>query len=189
MKKSCLPILLACLALAPVITSAAETAYVTDRLLLGVYDNPQGRGKPARTLESGTPVTRLERSGSYEKVRAPDGSEGWVKRAYLVDEQPARAALPALEAKHERLQKQAAELREHVDTLEAELARSAQARSELERVRRENASLKSALAGPGVRVHAGILAGGAALLLLVGLIAGAYWMDYRNRRRHGGFRI
>ncbi|MEJ2370979.1 MAG: DUF933 domain-containing protein [Gemmatimonadales bacterium] len=50
----------------------------------------------------------LIRDRNYANVRLPDGTEGWVKSAYLVDEKPARLIVAETMAERDRL---AAELK------------------------------------------------------------------------------
>ena len=77
------------LALLPLI-AVAETAYVTDNLRLGLHQAEDTSDRAFRFLDSGQPMEILIRGGSYANVRLPDGTEGWVKSAYLVDEKPAK---------------------------------------------------------------------------------------------------
>jgi SH3 domain protein len=86
------------MALLPMIATAAEkTVYVTDELRLGLYDGEQTTGRPFQTLLSGAKLDVLERALMTVRVRTEDGVEGWVKTAYLVDTEPARRRVAALE--------------------------------------------------------------------------------------------
>ena len=67
----------------------AETAYVTDRLLLGLYAEADSNSQQYRTLPSGTRLDILERQGLYARIITDDGLEGWVKYHFLVTEPPA----------------------------------------------------------------------------------------------------
>ena len=70
--------------------AAADTAYVTDNLRLGLHEAEDTSDRAFRVLESGQPMEVLLRAGNYANVRLPDGTEGWVKTGYLVDEKPAK---------------------------------------------------------------------------------------------------
>ena len=70
--------------------AVAETAYVTDNLRLGLHAAEDTSDRAFRFLESGQPMEILVRDRNYANVRLPDGTEGWVKSAYLVDEKPAK---------------------------------------------------------------------------------------------------
>ena len=61
-------------------TVAAETAYVTDQLRLGIHLAPDTSDRPFRMLESGQEMEIQQRSGNYAFVRLPDGTEGYVKK-------------------------------------------------------------------------------------------------------------
>ena len=67
-----------------------DTAYVTDNLRLGLYEAEDTSGRPLQMLESGQAMETLTRDRNYANVRLPNGTEGWVKAAYLVDDKPAR---------------------------------------------------------------------------------------------------
>ena len=69
---------------------AAETAYVTDNLRLGLHAAEDTSDRAFRFLESGQAMEVLSRNRNYANVRLPDGTEGWVKSAYLVEEKPAK---------------------------------------------------------------------------------------------------
>ena len=88
-------LLLALLLLFPV-ASAGE--YVTDKLVAGLYGEPDASGTPLRALPTGTPLEVLDRRGQFTKVRAGDGLEGWIDRNYLTREKPAGTMLLELHA-------------------------------------------------------------------------------------------
>ena len=69
--------------------AAAETAYVTDNLRLGLHTAEDTSDRAFRFLESGQAMEVLVRDRNYANVRLPDGAEGWVKSAFLVEEKPA----------------------------------------------------------------------------------------------------
>ena len=78
--------------------AAAETAYVTDSLRLGLHAASDTSGRPFENLISGAAVEVLERNTNYARVRLVDGREGWVKAMYLVTLKPAAARVAELEA-------------------------------------------------------------------------------------------
>jgi SH3 domain protein len=187
------------LGLAPAL-AGAETAYVTDMLRLGIHNASDTSDRPFDNLVSGTPLEVLERQPNYARVRTPSGQEGWVKSAYLVDEQPAQARLADAEAEVTRLRAalQVAESAHDeaettADALSRQVAASAGSddaiRETLERLKHENTSYAEQLdayrgALPLAWVGAAIL-----VTLVAGFVAGWWWLDSSIRRRHGGFRI
>ncbi len=77
------------LALLPLV-AAAETAYITDNLRLGLHQSEDTSDRAFRMLESGQELEIISRDRNYANVRLPDGTSGYVKAAYLVDEKPAK---------------------------------------------------------------------------------------------------
>src|SRR5262245_65020394 len=108
-------------------SAAAETAWVTDSLRLGLYAEPDASGSPSQNLQSGAALEVLERTQGYARVRTAAGSEGWVKSAYLVDEKPAQLRVAELEAELATLRS------------DADRARAARVRAEDELHRRGEA--------------------------------------------------
>lgn len=92
----------------------AETMYVTDRILLGVHQQPSENSPIVTTVPSGTALTILQRQDTFTRVRLADGKEGWVSENYLKKEKPATAeldtALAKLQKEQETSQKLAADL-------------------------------------------------------------------------------
>src|SRR5688572_26813144 len=112
------PVLLACAAIA-----AAETAYVTDSLRLGLHAAPDTSDRPFENLVSGMAVEVLERNPNYARVQLADGREGWVKATYLVALKPAAARVAELEAEMAALKDEAAAATAAQATAEQALAR------------------------------------------------------------------
>jgi len=187
------------LALLPIV-AAADTAYVTDNLKLGLYEAEDTSGRAFRTLDSGQSMEVLIRAANYANVRLPDGTEGWVKSAYLVDDKPAKLIVEETIAERDGL---AAELQEAkqafaepaatIDRLRGE---AASLNTQLENTQAEVRTLKDenlSIQGMKERYKGSLplsWVGGATLLcLIVGLLGGLWWSDHRSRKRHGGIRI
>ena len=98
--------LLLTLLISLVLVGMAQGARITDKLLAGLYPDPDSTGKPTRVLPSDTPLERLEKRGDFTRVRLGDGSEGWVESRFITDEKPARIMLLELQAKNSQLQQQ-----------------------------------------------------------------------------------
>ena len=79
----------------PVAAPAAELPrrYVSDKLVLNVYAEPDSSSTRVATIETGDAIGEIESSGSYVRVRLDDGREGWVGASYLTAEMPAAARL------------------------------------------------------------------------------------------------
>ena len=189
---------LGCLLLAA--HAVAQTVYVTDKLQLGLYGEPGGGGQPLSTLPSGTPLEILERARNYTRVRTAEGGEGWAKSAFLVEEKPARARLAELETQNQTLNHESAAMREtlsaahrRVTELEKRAATSAalagESRRRLEALHDENQDFRKRLAAHGYAVQLPWVLGATGASLFLGLVGGVWFLDYRIRRRHGGYRI
>lgn len=193
--------LLLCVALLMPLTShGQDTLYVTDKLFLGLYPEAKADSKALATLVSGTPLQILERGKYFSRVRAPDGKEGWVKTAYLVEDKPPRLlleqvqterdqlteALQGTRAQLQQLQRNTADAATQVQELEAARA---QRSADLQRLQSENQSLRARLDQGTMQVPLSWLIGAAVVCLLLGLWGGYAWLDLRIRRRHGGFRV
>ena len=182
------------------LTAAAETVYVTDSLRLGLHRAADTSDRPFRTLESGTELEILERSRNYAKVRVADGTEGYVKAAYLVTEKPARlivqqtvAEKDALAAELARMKEELADPLSQIELLEARLAERRAAADEAEIVindlvaRNEQLEKRSAMYKYNLPWQ--WVVGTSVVCLLAGVLLALWLTDHRSRKRHGGFRI
>lgn len=178
----------------------AQTAYVTDNLRLGLHNAADTSDRAFRTLESGQELTILERNRNYARVRLPDGTEGYVKVAYLVDDKPAKlivneaqAEVDRLSAELERLRASFAEPAATIARLEQELseARASLAESEeqVEELGRRNSDYLERFSQYKYSLPLTWVGGAIGVCLLAGFLAGLWWTDYRSRKRHGGIRI
>jgi SH3 domain protein len=187
------------LILLPVL-AAAETAYVTDSLRLGLHAAEDTSDRAFRFLDSGQAMEVLSRDRNYANVRLPDGTEGWVKSAYLVNDKPAKLIVAETMAERDRLageleQAKAAfadpaatieELRGQATQLSSELD---EARSQITALREENASIEGLKQRYRGSVPLKWVGGVIAVCLVAGILIGLWWVDYRSRKRHGGIRI
>ena len=85
---------------------AAQGAFITDKLLVGLYPGLDNLGNPIKVLSSGTTIKVLDRQRGYVKVRLKDGTVGWVELRYVTDNPPAQSRLKELEKRHKKLQKE-----------------------------------------------------------------------------------
>ena len=178
--------------------AVAETAYVTDQLRLGVHAAPDTSDRAFVNLESGDSLEILEQNQFYARVRIPDGREGWVRKTFLVDEEPARYRIQKVEQERDRLSAELAALKnqiskrnEIVSNLENQLTTATDSqqaeRDELADLRELNRKMMKDLevyrfSVPGLWFLAAII-----VVLVLGFIAGQKWLDRLSRRRHGGF--
>ncbi len=100
-------------------SAQAETKYVSDQLIITVRTGQGAQYQIIKTLKTGEHVEVLETTETgYTRVRTSDGTEGWVRSQYLIDEPVAM----------EKLQKAMKQLN--------------YARTELKKVREKYTSLK-----------------------------------------------
>jgi SH3 domain protein len=177
-----------------------DTAYVTDNLRLGLYEAEDTSGRPLQMLESGQAMETLTRDRNYANVRLPNGTEGWVKAAYLVDDKPARLIVAEITAERDSLITELEEIKQSfaapaatIDALRTEAqsfdSRLAEANARIAALEEENASiigLKDQYRGS---LPLSWVAIAIAVCLVAGLLSGLWWVDRRSRARHGGIRI
>ena len=187
------------LALLPML-AAAETGYVTDRLMLGLHQAEDTSDRPFRSLESGTRFEVLSRDRLYARVRLEDGTEGYVKAAYVVYEPPAKLIVNEAQAEAERLSAELTEakaafaepaavidsLKAETATLESELETATARADELSE---ENARYQSRAERYQYSLPYTWVGGAIAVCLIAGFLAGLWWVDRSSRKRHGGIRI
>ena len=113
--------------------------FVSDKLVLNVYSEPEQAGSRVATIETGDAVDELERGQGFVRIRLTDGREGWVGSNYLTSDAPAAVQLRDLQ----RQQKSAAQ---GVDKKAAdEIARL---KKESEALQAQVKELKTAAAAP-----------------------------------------
>ena len=192
-------LLISAFLLLPVL-AAAETAYVTDNLRLGLHAAEDTSDRAFRFLESGQPMEVLVRDRNYANVRLPDGAEGWVKSAYLVDEKPAKLIVAETVAERDALATELAEAREAfaepaatIDQLRAESADLAakldDALAEITSLRDEVASIEGMKEQYRGAVPLKWVGGVIVVCLVLGFLLALWWNDRQSRKRHGGIRI
>lgn len=185
--------------LAPLIV-AAETGYVTDKLILGLHQAEDTSDRAFRSLESGQAVEILSRDRNYAHVQLPDGTQGYVKAAYLVYEKPAKLIVAEAQAEAARLASELEEIRQAFSgpaaTIEALQQKSADLQAQLddrtaqlEEIGTQNDDLRSRQQDYRYSLPLSWVAGAIGACLIAGFLCGLWWVDQRSRKRHGGIRI
>jgi SH3 domain protein len=85
--------------------------YVTDNLILGMKDNPEGTGKNLKSLRSGDRLEVLDRRGAFSKVRTKEGLVGWAKTTFMVKDKPSILLVDELKQENKSLQEQLSQLK------------------------------------------------------------------------------
>ena len=187
------------LALVPLL-AAAETAYVTDTLQLGLHQASDTSDRPFRSLDSGQELEILSRTTYYANVELPDGTQGWVKAGFLVNNKPAKLIVAETRAEADGLAADLEELRSAfaapaatIDALNQQVAdlqeRLGDSDAKAIELGEQNASLQNRQSQYKNSVPLQWAAGAVGLCLIGGFLFGLWWVDQRSRRRHGGIRI
>jgi len=181
-------------------TALAQTAYVTDSLRLGIHRADDTSDRAFRMLDSGQELEIVNRTRNYAEVRLPDGTSGYVKVAYLVDEKPAKLIVNEVQTENAELKEKLAELNAAfsqpaatIESLRQEVGEYEStidaARAEVSELRARNESLENRQAQYKYSLPVSWVGAALGVVLLAGFIGGLWWTDYTSRRRHGGIRI
>ena len=187
------------LALVPLF-AAAQTAYVTDTLQLGLHQASDTSDRPFRNLDSGQELEILSRTTYYANVRLPDGTLGWVKAGFLVNDKPAKLIVAETRAEADRLAGELEKLRSAfaapaatIDALNQQVAdlqdRLGASDAKAVELGEQNTSLRNRQSQYKNSMPLQWVAGAVGLCLIGGFLVGLWWVDQRSRRRHGGIRI
>ena len=182
------------------LTAAADTAYVTDNLRLGLYEAADTSGRPFRMLESGQAMEILTRDRNYANVRLPDATEGWVKTAYLVDVKPAKLIVAELTAERDGLIAELEQTKQSfaapaatIEALRGETTglndQLADARAQIDALQAANQSIRGLKEQYRGSLPLSWVAAAIVVCLIAGILLGMWWVDRQSRIRHGGIRI
>lgn len=204
----------------------AQAEHITDKLVVGLYQDAKLAGEPVQLISSGTPLEVLERGNGVMQVRLADDTRGWVQSSYVTAEKPASMMLLEAQAEIRRMKQHGlnegeapasaalpsvreAQLQQALEQAEARIERLQQDQAEVlagrmaqqklealrERVAKAQELLGSGRAGLAAdAAEQGVVARYlpwiiAAVACILGFGAGVGFVDYRIRRRYGGFRI
>jgi hypothetical protein len=111
------------LLLVPVLAAApalqAETLYVVEQLVVNVNSAPDATGARVTSIKSGDAVEVLERQGDQVHVHLGNGTEGWVRKSYLSEQEPLQHRLNERNAEVEKLKQDVARLESEVAATKA----------------------------------------------------------------------
>ncbi len=99
---------------------AADVMYVSDQLRITLRTGQGNQHRIIKTISSGTHLEIMEMTDDYARVKTSDGTEGWVRTQYLMDEPVAREKLAAAEQKVAESSAQMAELKEQLAKLQTD---------------------------------------------------------------------
>jgi SH3 domain protein len=199
------------------VPAGGQKAYVSERLILGLYAQPDPATPPVKSLQSGMQVEILETRDGFARVRMVDGSEGWARAEFITTEAPAKVLLQQMTRERDRLREQLnthaageqqltaqiAQARQKIQQLEQQLANPQSSGESAEeyliryqQAQRKIADLERQLEGragprPADSLAIKILGLLATLLMSIGLgaVLGARWLGARVRRRFNGLKV
>lgn len=175
--------------------AAADTAYVSDELVLGVYAEENNQGQRLATLHSGSMLETLSVNGEFTQVRLADGTTGWVKSSYLTNKEPAVVKVKRLEEELDRSRATTPALAEAAarnEVLQLQHQLAAQ-KAQMDEMR--NAAASPQLAGPAANpsnfgpLTAYVAAAGVVLSLLVGFWLGYTTLARKVKQKFGGIKV
>jgi len=180
--------------------AAAETAYITDNLRLGLHQAPDTSDRAFRMLDSGQALEIISRDRNYANVQLPDGARGYVKAAYLVADKPAKLIVAETIAERDGLLAELEETKRSfaapAETIKGLKDQAAELVSKLDSAETEIADLKdenASIQGLKERYKGSLplswVAAAIGVCLIGGYLLGLWWVDYSSRKRHGGIRI
>lgn len=171
----------------------AETIYVHDYLRLGIRTNPNSSETPIAVVTTGESLEVLQRQGGYIKVRSEDGVEGWVSKAYVSAEKPARLRLEQLQEDYKRQQDELKDLRKE---LTAGIERNELLEKQISELMNENASLHQQVSrfysksAKNQHQYLWLFQSlGVIGLFVLGVFLGVRWQRKRIAERLGGLEI
>lgn len=187
------------LALLPMV-AAAETAYITDNLRLGLHQAEDTSDRAFRMLDSGQALEIISRNRNYANVQLPDGVRGYVKAAYLVADKPAKlivaetiaerdALLVELEETKRAFAAPAATIQRLKDEAAEFTTKLENANAEITDLKEENASIQGLKERYKGSLPVSWVGAATGVCLVGGFLLGLWWVDHRSRKRHGGIRI
>jgi SH3 domain protein len=117
-----LALTVALLTLTSAVTSA-ELQYISDKHFVPLRSGPGGQFRIVhRGLPSGTQleVIQLSDDTEFAEVTTQNGTQGWIRTQYLMDEPPARSVLESMQGSQVELKNRMQALQSEVDRLRTE---------------------------------------------------------------------
>lgn len=193
------------LLLVPVLAGApalhAETLYVIEQLMVNVNSAPDATGERVTTIKSGDAVEVLDRQGDQVHVHLGNGTEGWVRKSYLSEQEPLQHRLTERNAEVEKLKQDVARLESAVAAAKGASTATppATAPAAAPAARAEDNAVAPEpgheppyfMTPPDAPAHPvwHWALGSFVVALGLGYVLGWYMLDRRIRRKYGGLRI
>jgi len=81
----------------------AQSAFVTDKVIIDIFSEKTSQGEVLKSLPSGTIVEILAREEPYTKIRTSNKTIGWIESKYLTNEKPTQLEYLQLVSKYNSL--------------------------------------------------------------------------------------
>lgn len=106
----------------PLQAKSETISYVSDELTIPMRSGTSDKHRIFRFLKSGTRLTVLEVSedGKYSRINTPEGKEGWVENANIMNQRSARDRLDDANKKLSKSRETVKELKKNIAELKAE---------------------------------------------------------------------
>lgn len=131
--------------------TASAQSYITDKVVVGVYDQPSPESSLLKALPTGTPLEVLGQKNGYTQIRTPDGLSGWIENSYIIEHKPAQLVVLELTDKQKQTEtalkdtrKQMLDLQERLAALQ-EGGAGAVDEAELDKLKNKNRTLRNKL--------------------------------------------
>lgn len=171
--------------------AVAETVYVSDNLRVGVRPEPDNGYTPVGVVLTGMELKVLDRQNGYLKIVTAEGTTGWIKDIYVIEQKPAILKLEQLQKKHLAVSTQLKDSQETLKALEAanrslndEVSKLKQERSELQLIQAKSISSQQQTKSTWYWWLVAL-----AVLISGGFIGGMQWNRYQAMKRLGGLRV
>ncbi len=125
--------------------AAAETAYIIDKLLVGIHKEKELNSAIVKVVPTGTPLEVLKREGDFAQVRTTEGLNGWVDSSYIMLKKPAQLTVLDLQARLSSSEKVLKAAKKKIKTLDTRLAKTKNGKAtlaELEKLQARIAELE-----------------------------------------------
>ncbi len=111
--------------------AVAETAYIIDKLLVGIHKEKELNSAIVKVVPTGTPLEVLKREGDFARVRTTEGLNGWVDSSYIMLKKPAQLMVLDLEARLSEAQQVLKAAKKKIKTLDTRLAKTKNGKASL----------------------------------------------------------
>lgn len=173
------------------ISAVAETVYVSDNLRVGVRPEPDNGYTPVGVVLTGMELKVLDRQNGYLKIETTQGTTGWIKDIYVIEQKPAILKLEQLQKKHLAVSARLKDTQETLKSLETvnrslneQVEKLKQERSELQLIQAKSISNQQQSKSTWYWWLVAL-----AVVISGGFIGGMQWNRYQAMKRLGGLRV